>query len=174
MLGNVHARNGLYRFLKSMQLPFRHQLILLISKFDINQTRRPDKISSRLSSESFGPRTSHFPTMPATERQTKLLTYLYIHNCVRKKSNIFSARSQRRRQKGGKWANPNSSHVCLAGRQIGRSQRWQTMQISKSKPARCKWKRGEMGARGTTFCPPRHNVNRLWASSLPKSFVSER
>jgi len=106
---------------------------LLISKFDINKTRRPGKITGKLSSESFGPRTSHFPTMPATERQTKLLTYLYIHNCVRKKSNIFSARSQRRRQKGGKWANPNSSHVCLAGRQIGRSQRWQTMQISKSK-----------------------------------------
>jgi len=61
---------------------------------------------------------------------------------VRKKSNIFSARSQRRRQKGGKWANPNSSHVCLAGRQIGRSQRRQTMQISKPKPARCKWMSG--------------------------------
>lgn len=72
-----------------------------------------DKISAKMLSQSCGPRTSHFPTMAAAERQTKRLTYLYIHNCVHKKVKYFLCTFPAAEAK------PGSSHVCLAGTQNG-------------------------------------------------------
>lgn len=69
-----------------------------------------------------------FPQWPR-QRGKQNFWHIYISITVCAKSQIFSLHVPNV-GKAEKWANPNSSHVCSAGRRIRRSQRWQTMQIS--------------------------------------------